>query len=87
MQYLLCRLKVADFERWKRVFDSHADAHKKSGLRLEKILRNIDQQNEVFTLFEVTDLAKARGFVTSPEAPGAKEASGVIDNPDVYFLS
>jgi hypothetical protein len=87
MAYLLVRLKVADFAKWKRVFDSHAEAQRQSGLRLDKVLRNLDDPNEVVTWFEVTDLAKARGFVTSPTVPRAQEDSGVADKPDIYFLA
>lgn len=87
MTYMLVRHKVADFSNWKRVFDSHSAAQKESGLGVEKVLRNVDDPNEVFLLFEVTDLEKARGFVSSPEVPEAKQQSGVVDNPDIYFLS
>ncbi|MBZ5628665.1 MAG: cyclase [Acidobacteriia bacterium] len=87
MIYLLVRHKVADFEKWKRVFDSHAEAQRQSGLRLDKVLRNLDDPSEVVTWFEDTDLAKARAFVSSPEVPRAKEDSGVVDTPDIYFLS
>lgn len=60
---------------------------RQSGLRLDKVLRNLDDPNEVVTWFEVTDLAKARGFVTSPAVPRAQEDSGVVDKPDIYFLA
>lgn len=86
MTYMLVRHKVADFANWKRVFDSHATAQEESGLRVEKVLRNVEDPNEVFLLFEVTDVAKARGFVSSPQVPEAMRQSGVIDNPDIYFL-
>ena len=87
MPYLMVRLKVRDFQQWKRVFDSHAEAQCQSGLRLDKVVRNLDDPNEVVTWFEVTDLAKARAFVSSPKVPEAKEDSGVVDTPDIYFLS
>jgi hypothetical protein len=87
MPYLLVRHKVADFAQWKRVFDSHAEAQRQSGLCIEKVLRNIDDPQEVILFFEVTDLGKARGFVSSPEVPRAKEESGVVDKPDIYFLN
>jgi hypothetical protein len=86
MTYMLVRHKVADFSQWKRVFDAHAAAQQESGMKVEKVLRNIDEPNEVFLLFEVTQIAKARAFVTSPEVPQAMQASGVVDNPDIYFL-
>ncbi len=87
MTYMLVRHKVADYSQWKRVFDSHSTAQRQSGLRLDKVLRNLDQPNEVILFFEVTDLKKARGFVSSPEVPGSKDQSGVVDQPDIYFLS
>ena len=87
MPYLLVRHKVADFAKWKRVFDSHAEAQRKSGLRIERVLRNLDDPSEVVLWFEVTDLKKARGFVSSPQVPEAREQSGVVDKPDIYFLS
>ena len=87
MAYLLVRHKVADFAKWKQVFDSHAEAQRQAGLRVEKVLRNVDDRNEVVLWFEVTDLEKARGFVSAPEVPRAKEESGVVDKPDIYFLS
>lgn len=65
--YLLVRHKVREFREWKRVFDAHKDAQRHAGLRIEKVMRNIYEPNEVF--FEVMDLAKARGFVHSKEAP------------------
>lgn len=87
MPYMLVRHKVADFSAWKRVFDSHRAAQRKAGLRVERVLHNLDDPNEVVLLFEVTDLEKARGFVNSPEVPEAKGQSGVVDAPDIYFLS
>ena len=87
MGYLLVRHKVKEFHEWKRVFDSHKQAQHSSGLRIEKVLRNLYEPNEVFLFFEVTDLAKARGFVSSPQVPNAQADSGVLDKPDIYFLA
>jgi hypothetical protein len=87
MGYLLVRHKVKEFQEWKRFFDSHKDAQRQSGLRIEKVMRNLYEPNEVFLLFEVTDLAKARGFVFSPDVPSSQEISGVVDKPDIYFLA
>jgi hypothetical protein len=87
MGYLLVRHKVREFHEWKRVFDAHRDAQSHSGLRIERILRNVYEPNEVFLFFEVMDLAKARGFVSSPEVSNARRQAGVVDEPDIYFLA
>ena len=86
MRYMLVGHKVTNFSKWERVFDSHAAVQRKSGLRTKKIFRNLDDPSEVILLFVVTDLKKARGFVSSPRLPGAKTQSGVVDEPDIYFL-
>jgi hypothetical protein len=87
MGFLLVRHKVKEFQEWKRVFDSHKDAQREAGLRIERVMRNLYEPNEVFLFFEVIDLAKARGFVFSPTVPSSQAASGVIDKPDIYFLA
>jgi hypothetical protein len=87
MAYLLVRHEVADFSRWKLVFDSHAEAQREAGLKVEKILRGLDDPNQVVLLFEVTDLEKARGFVSSPDVPEARRQSGVVGTPEICFLS
>ena len=86
MTHLICRVRVSDFGQWKRIFDSHDQAHQNAGLRLLHVWRSIDDPNLVFSQFEVTDLAKARAFTSAPEVEDAKSASGVVDTPDVWFL-
>ncbi len=68
------------------MFDSHAEAQRQSGLHLQRLWRGIDDPNEVFMLFEVTDIEKARSFVTSPEVPDAQRQSGLLEKPDIYFM-
>jgi hypothetical protein len=75
--YMLCRNKVADFERWKTVFASHAEAHRAAGLKLEHLWRSTDDSNNILLLFEVEDLNKALAFINAPEAANAANESGV----------
>lgn len=87
MGYLLVRHKVKEFQEWKRIFDAHKHAQLEAGLRIEKVMRNLYQPDEVFLFFEVIDLAKARAFVFGPQVPEAQEESGIVDKPDIYFLA
>ena len=87
MGYLLVRHKVREFQEWRLVFDAHKEAQRRAGLRIEKVMRNMYEPNEVFLLFEVLDLAKARGFVYSPDVTNAQAQAGVLDKPDIYFLA
>jgi hypothetical protein len=87
MGYLLVRHKVKDFSEWKRVFDAHKDAQRSAGLRIEKVMRNLYEPEEVFLFFEVLDLAKARAFVYSPDLADVQIQAGVLDRPDIYFMA
>ena len=76
---------MADFERWKAVFDSHLDDHLDAGLFLKNLWRGFDEPNNVFFLFEVRDLAKARAFLKAPESEEAGRISGVLDG-EAHFV-
>jgi len=85
MTYMLCRNRVADYLRWKAVFASHAAAHRDAGLSLVTVWRGVEDPNNVFFLFEVASIEKARKFISNPQAAKAGESSGVLDG-DYHFL-
>jgi hypothetical protein len=79
MTYMLCRNRVADYSRWRTVFASHAAAHREAGLRLITVWRSIEEPNNVFFLFEVSNMERAREFISNPEAAKSAQSSGVLD--------
>jgi hypothetical protein len=85
MIYMLCRNRVADFTRWKAVFASHSAAHQEAGLRLANVWRAVNDPNNVFFMFEVAAIDKAREFISNPEAAKAGIASGVLEG-EYYFV-
>ncbi len=85
MTYMLCRNRLADFAKWKRIFDSHTEAHRQAGLKLVYVWRTLEDQNNVFFLFEVSDIEKAKAFISTPEAAETGKASGVLDG-EYYFV-
>ena len=84
--HMLVRHKVADFDKWKPVYDAHQSARQSAGLKEEHLFRNADEPNEVLLLFSMEDLEKAKGFTASDQLRRAMEKAGVSDKPDVYFL-
>jgi len=85
MTYMLCRNRVADFDRWRAVFASHEAAHREAGLQLAGLWRGAEDPNDVFFLFEVASTDRARQFIADPEAAKAGQASGVIEG-EYHFL-
>jgi heme-degrading monooxygenase HmoA len=86
MMHMLVRHKVADFAKWKPVYDAHLSARHKAGLKEEHLFRNAEDPNEVLLLFSVEDVDKAKAFTASDDLRQAMKNAGVSDKPDVYFL-
>ena len=85
MPSMLCRNRVADFSHWKAVLDSHAEAHRAYGLRLTRLWREAGDENNVFFLFQLESIERAKAFINAPEAAEAGRHSGVIDG-DYHFI-
>ncbi len=86
MSYLLVRHKVADYAKWKAVYDAHQPVRQSAKLKEVHLLRGIDDANEVVMLFAADDLAAAQAFVSSPNLRETMEKAGVTDQPSVFFL-
>ncbi len=86
MPHLLIRHQVADYAKWKPVFDAHAPARKMSGSKGGRLFRSADDPNEVVILLEWDDLGRARGFASSEGLRTAMERAGVCGQPEVRFL-
>jgi len=85
MLTMLVRNRVRDYSRWKSVFDSQGLAAREAGLALTDLWRDIEDANNVFFLFRVSDLEKARAFISDPKSAEVGKAAGVIDG-EIYFL-
>ena len=85
MTMMLCRNKVADFGKWKKAFDSHAHAHREAGLTLAHLWTNVEDPNEVFFIFSVADIHKAKAFTSAVSPEEATEKYGVVSG-DYWFV-
>ncbi len=85
--FILIRHTVKDFAEWKRGYDAHLPKRAAAGLKEKHLLRGADNPNEIFTLFEVQDLTRAKAFAESAETREIMQKAGVIGRPDVYFLN
>lgn len=85
MYVMLCRNRVADFQKWKAVFDSHAPSHRAAGLKLMYLWRDNENPNNFFFVFEVSNLDRARAFINDPSSAEIGRAAGVLDG-EYHFL-
>ena len=47
--------------------------------------RSLEEPNNIFFVFEVASMEKARAFISNPEAAEAGKASGVLDG-EYHFV-
>jgi heme-degrading monooxygenase HmoA len=86
MSYVIVRLTVEDFAKWKSVFDELSTLRKNSGSKGGQLFRKADNPNEVVIIFEWPDLDKGRQYFQSDALRQAMQRAGVIGRPDVTYL-
>lgn len=78
---------VKDFDAWKKAFDGEGAAARASNGLVERLLaRSIDDPNTVTLLFAITDMAKAKARVGSPELKKIMTDAGVDSDPQITWF-
>ncbi len=65
MVYVIAKLKVKSFDKWKPVFDERATTRKDAGSKKALLFRNSDNPNEAEILFEWDNKENAREYMES----------------------
>ena len=86
MTHMLIRSKLKDFDKWKLIFDEHANIRKAGGSKGYRIFRNIDNPNETIIIFKWDTIENARKFSQSEDLKKRMQEAGVTDIPDFFFL-
>ena len=86
MAYVIVRLKVGDFEKWKEVFEAAGQLRKTYGSKGVRFFRNLEDSHEVVILGEYSSSERARELFQSEEFHEATKRAGVSGAPQVTFL-
>jgi hypothetical protein len=85
MSYVMVKHTVADYARWKPIFDADGANREIGGSKGGQLFRSADDPNEVVMLFE-WDLEKARQYSQREEVRAKMQEAGVLDPPEISFL-
>jgi hypothetical protein len=85
MPYVMVKQKVADYARWKPIFDADNANRQAGGSQGGHLWRSADDPNEVVLLFE-WDLQQARQYSQLEGLKAKMQAAGVLDPPEIFFL-
>lgn len=82
---VLVKHKVADFAKWKIVYEGHDSARLANGLHSFVIGRGTDDSNTVLVALKADDIAKAKAFGKDPGLKAAMQKGGVKGPPTMAF--
>ena len=85
MSYVIVQHTVADYARWKPIFDADGANRQAAGSQGGQLFRSADDPNEVVMLFE-WDLEQARQYSQREEVRAKMQEAGILDPPEISFL-
>lgn len=85
--YVLIRHRVRDFAEWKKAYDQHLAKRTEATVKERHLLHSASDPNEVVLLFEIGDMKRAKAFTESQDLKDTMQKAGVLDRPDILFLS
>lgn len=86
MIHVLVRHKVADYHRWKEVFDSHLTIRKHAGETGFRLFQSVDDPRDVVLLLDWESVDEARKFMASDELRKRMQEAGVVGAPEVQYV-
>lgn len=84
---LTIHLKVKDYATWRSAYDGREKSRLSAGITSGKVFRNAQDPNDLVILQDVTDVAKARAWLSSDDMKAAMQQSGVVGSPSIRFAA
>jgi hypothetical protein len=85
-QFMTIIQKVANYDKWKPVYDSHDSVRQSNGLHNYVIARGTEDPNMVLVALKMDDVDKAKGMVASQEMKDRMKKAGVTGSPSFDYL-
>ncbi len=87
MTTLFVRHQVADYAKWREVYDKFRPTQQALGVQEQAVYQTIDNPNEITVRHEFATLEAAQGFGSSPELQTAMHDAGVEGAPTIWFAA
>lgn len=78
------RVRVADYQRFRQVYDAGTSAREAGGLHNEQMFRNPKDPNDILIMSTVDDVEQARAYRQSDEVRARQQASGLLELSNYY---
>lgn len=87
MIYIMVSHKIADWDKWKPVFDSDEAARRSFGVNVKKLFRSAEDPNDLHILFDAPDENSAKLCISRPELKTLMQSAGVVSEPQFKILN
>jgi len=77
---------VPDFDGWKKAFDSDPVDRKKSGVRQYRVLRPIDDANDVMIDLEFDTASQAQALLAAMRSVWERVEGAIMMNPQARIV-
>jgi hypothetical protein len=84
-QVLTLKTTVADYAKWRTLYDGDLTARKDAGLTQAELMRTVENPNTVMLAFQMADLQKAKDFIADPRLKEKMQKGGVIAPPEIAY--
>jgi hypothetical protein len=84
--HVIIRHTVKDYRKWRPVFDTHEEQRRRAGLSKPRVMRNLDDPEDIIVELEATQPRLALEFLHSESLRQAMAQAGVISQPEFYVL-
>jgi hypothetical protein len=87
MVYINVRQTVADYAKWRAIFDNE-EPHRKAGgaTGVKQVYRDVDDSNVVTIVVEWNNAEDALKFTKDPELAEVMQKAGVIGRPALMAI-
>jgi hypothetical protein len=79
------RQTVADFTKWKAVYDEHDATRKKFGAKKSEAFTNSQNPKEVLVVIEMDNKEQAKNFLEKSDIKEIMKEAGVIGAPEISY--
>jgi len=76
--------KVADYSKWRPVYDADASRRAEAGLQEAGIYRNAEDENMVLIVWQAQDTSALSAMLQSPELADKMRDAGVTSTPETW---
>ncbi|WP_035673170.1 hypothetical protein [Flavobacterium sp. 83] len=77
--------KVADYDKWRKEYNSHDSMRMAYGISHYMIGRGIDDANMIMIIDKINDVPKAKEFSMLPDLKEKMKKAGVISKPEFTY--